>query len=85
MSGRVACRGARIVAIERLIAAMIRSARRVILLADSSKWGNSAFAKIAPLGDIDLLITDSGLSLEARKEIQRFGVEIIQVDDSAGA
>lgn len=71
--------------IARVKAAMIRSARRVILLADSSKWGNSAFAKIAPLGDIDLLITDSGLSLEARKEIQRFGVEIIQVDDSAGA
>ncbi len=66
--------------IARVKAAMIRSARRVILLADSSKWGNSAFAKIAPLGEIDVLITDRGLSLEAQKIIQRFGVEIMLTD-----
>jgi DeoR/GlpR family transcriptional regulator of sugar metabolism len=59
---------------------MIRSARRVILLADSSKWGNSAFAKIAPLGEIDVLITDSGLSGEAQKLIRRFGIEIMLAD-----
>lgn len=71
--------------IARVKASMIRSARRVILLADSSKWGKSAFAKIAPLGEIDILITDSGLSLEAQKIIQRFGVEIMLADGTASA
>jgi DeoR family transcriptional regulator of aga operon len=66
--------------IARVKAAMIRSARRVILLADSSKWGKSAFAKIAPLGEIDILVTDSALSVEAQKIIQRFGVEIMLAD-----
>jgi DeoR family transcriptional regulator, aga operon transcriptional repressor len=69
--------------IARVKAAMIRSARRVILLADSSKWGKSAFAKIAPLGEIDVLITDSGISRDAERSIQRFGIEIIRVDVSA--
>ena len=71
--------------IARVKASMIRSARRVILLADSSKWGKSAFAKIAPLGEIDILITDSGLSLEAQKIIQRFGVEIMLADGTETA
>jgi DeoR family transcriptional regulator, aga operon transcriptional repressor len=66
--------------IARVKAAMIRSARRVILLADSSKWGKSAFAKIAPLGEIDVLITDSGISKEAERAIQRFGIEVMRVE-----
>jgi DeoR/GlpR family transcriptional regulator of sugar metabolism len=66
--------------IARVKAAMVRSARRVILLADSSKWGHSAFAKIIPLGEIDVLITDSGLSPEAQKIIRRFGIEIMLAD-----
>jgi DeoR family transcriptional regulator of aga operon len=37
----------------------IKSARKRIVLADSSKIGNVAMAKIAGLSDIDLLITDS--------------------------
>jgi DeoR/GlpR family transcriptional regulator of sugar metabolism len=71
--------------VARVKSAMIRSARHVILLADSSKWGNSAFAKIAPLGEIDVLITDAGLSQESQKIIQRFGVEIMQAGFSPGA
>lgn len=71
--------------VARVKSAMIRSARHVILLADSSKWGNSAFAKIAPLGEIDVLITDAGLSQASQKIIQRFGVEIMQASFSPGA
>ncbi|HEY2123792.1 MAG TPA: DeoR/GlpR family DNA-binding transcription regulator [Chthoniobacterales bacterium] len=70
--------------VARVKSAMIRSARHVILLADSSKWGSSAFAKIAPLGEIDVLITDAGLSQESQKIIQRFGVEIMQAGFSPG-
>jgi DeoR/GlpR family transcriptional regulator of sugar metabolism len=42
--------------VARAKAAMIRSARQVILLADSSKWGQSMFAKIAPLAELDVLV-----------------------------
>jgi DeoR family transcriptional regulator of aga operon len=66
--------------VARVKAAMIRSARRVILLADSSKWGRSAFAKIAPLKEIDLLISDSGLPEKARKVMRGFDVEFLEVD-----
>jgi len=66
--------------VARVKAAMIRSARRIILLADSSKWGNSTFAKIASLKEIDILITDNGLSDKARKAIRRFDIELIEAD-----
>jgi len=66
--------------VARVKAAMIRSARRIILLADSSKWGLTTFAKIAPLAEIDVLITDDGLSEEARKAIRQFEIELIESD-----
>src|SRR5439155_22894047 len=41
--------------------AMVRAARRVILLADSSKWGCVAFAKVVPLSGVHTIVTDSNL------------------------
>lgn len=62
--------------VARVKAAMIRSARRTFLLADSSKWGLSMFAKVAPLTEIDVLITDNALPKAARKSIQNFAIEL---------
>lgn len=59
--------------------AMIRAARQVILMADSSKFGSSGFIKVAPFSEIDTLITDTGLSDEAREELERLDVEVILV------
>jgi DeoR family glycerol-3-phosphate regulon repressor len=39
--------------------ALLRHARRRILVTDASKWGRAAMCRIGPLTDIDLLITDS--------------------------
>jgi len=64
--------------VARVKAAMIRSARRIILLADSSKWGLSMFAKIGPLAEIDMLITDDGLTEVARKAIRQFDIELME-------
>jgi DeoR/GlpR family transcriptional regulator of sugar metabolism len=36
------------------------------------------------LGEIDVLITDSGLSREAQKLIRRFGIEIMVADQLPG-
>ena len=59
--------------------AMIRAARRVILLVDSSKWGSSGFVKVAPLSELDTIITDSALPAEARAAIEQLGIELILV------
>jgi DeoR/GlpR family transcriptional regulator of sugar metabolism len=59
--------------------AMIRAASRIILLADSSKWGRVAFVKVAPLAAIHTLVTDSGLPPDARAAVERLGIELIVV------
>jgi DeoR/GlpR family transcriptional regulator of sugar metabolism len=50
--------------------AMVRSARRLAVVADSSKWDVVGLSSIAPLDDIDVLITDDGLSPDARRILQ---------------
>lgn len=41
-------------------------AKQVVVLADSTKWNTIGLARIAPLGAADVLVTDDGLSGEAR-------------------
>ena len=57
--------------------AMIASAEKVILLADSSKIGEIGFQKFACLSDIDIFITDSGISAAALKKLKKQIPEII--------
>lgn len=47
--------------------ALIRSARQVVVVADSSKWGVVGLSTIAPLAEVDVLVSDSGLGPEARR------------------
>ncbi len=56
---------------------MIRSASRVIFLADHSKLRHVATARIARLGDADLLITDSNASAETLKDLRAAGIEVV--------
>jgi len=56
--------------------AMIHSARRVVLLADSSKWGTLGFIKVAPLSAVHELVTDHGLPEEARELLKRQGLDL---------
>ena len=41
--------------------AMMSSANRRVLLVDHTKFGKVAFHKLAPLGDFDLVVVDSGI------------------------
>ncbi|WP_326722517.1 DeoR/GlpR family DNA-binding transcription regulator [Streptomyces sp. NBC_00243] len=59
--------------------ATMRAARRVVLLADSSKHGQEHFARFGDLSDVDLLITDRGLSPEDASVIERGGTEVLCV------
>lgn len=58
--------------------AAMAAARRVVLLADSAKHGQEHFARFGGLGDVDLLITDSGLSPEDALAIERGGTEVVR-------
>lgn len=57
--------------------AMIRAARRVVLVTDSSKWGRASLHRVADLEEIDTLITDDGLPAAARELCARLGVELV--------
>jgi DeoR/GlpR family transcriptional regulator of sugar metabolism len=54
---------------------MIKSARKVCLLADSSKRDKAALAHVCDWEDIDILITDS-LDTADRKALAGYGVEV---------
>ena len=58
---------------------LAQTGRQVILLADSSKWGRASFAKVLPLSDIHVLITDNDLPQEAQAIIRDMGVELVCV------
>ncbi|WP_031080540.1 DeoR/GlpR family DNA-binding transcription regulator [Streptomyces sp. NRRL WC-3549] len=58
--------------------AVISAARRVVLLADSAKFGQEHFARFGDLDGIDLLITDTGLSPENALAIESRGTEVVR-------
>jgi DeoR family transcriptional regulator of aga operon len=56
--------------------AMMRAADHVVVVADSSKFGCAALVRVADLDDVDLVITDDGLSHEQAAE---YPVEVRRV------
>ncbi|MBT2505508.1 DeoR/GlpR transcriptional regulator [Streptomyces sp. ISL-98] len=58
--------------------AVVAAARRVVLLADSAKYGQEHFARFGDLTDVDLLITDTGLSPEDAAAIEAAGTEVVR-------
>ena len=65
------------VEVARVKMAMIRAARQVILLADSSKWGQKAFARVVPLSHVHTVITDVGLAAATIKQLEKLGTSVI--------
>jgi DeoR family transcriptional regulator of aga operon len=59
--------------------AMIKAARQVFLLADSSKWDQTGFIKVAQLEEIDALISDEKFPASARTAVERLGIRLILV------
>ena len=61
----------------RLNQRMIAASLRTIVLADSSKFGKRGFGKICTLDQVDVIITDSGISPSVAKSIEEAGIELI--------
>jgi DeoR/GlpR family transcriptional regulator of sugar metabolism len=57
--------------------AMLRSAGETILVADSSKFNMTSLTQVAPLKQINKIITDDRLPAEAIQAIEAQGVEVI--------
>jgi DeoR family transcriptional regulator of aga operon len=59
--------------------AMVRQAKQVIIVADSSKIAMVSPALICPVTEIDILVTDSGITSEALAGFRANGVEVLAV------
>ncbi|QEN09726.1 DeoR/GlpR transcriptional regulator [Oceanispirochaeta crateris] len=62
-----------------VIKSMARQSDKTILLADSSKYGQSGFVKILPLDNVEMIITDTEMSPVQVKEIADKGLQVKQV------
>ncbi len=56
--------------------AAIAAARRCIVVADSSKFGKVAFAKVCSLDEVDILVTDAGVE-EHLEMFKAYDIEIV--------
>jgi DeoR family transcriptional regulator, fructose operon transcriptional repressor len=57
--------------------AMIRAARRSVVLADHTKVGQDHLSRFAGLDEIDTLITDSGLDAQVADELRALGPRVL--------
>jgi DeoR family fructose operon transcriptional repressor len=58
--------------------AMIAAARRVVLLADHTKASVDHLVRFGELGDVDTLVTDSGLDERTAAEIASYGPRVVR-------
>ncbi|MBT2387414.1 DeoR/GlpR family DNA-binding transcription regulator [Streptomyces sp. ISL-11] len=61
----------------------VRSARRVVVLADHTKWGTVGLSSFASLDEVDALVTDAGMPAAAREEIAERLPELVVAAPSA--
>ncbi len=60
----------------------IRVARRVVVLADHTKWGLVSLSSFARLNEVDVLVTDDMLPLDARAQLADQVGEVILAEGS---
>jgi DeoR/GlpR family transcriptional regulator of sugar metabolism len=57
--------------------AFVRSARRLVVVADHTKWGVVGLSEIAPLDSVDTLVTDDRLEPDARATLADHVREVV--------
>lgn len=62
-----------------LNAMMVKAAREVVAVCDASKLGQRSLAVIAPIGDLDVVITDTSAGKAHVASLQDQGVEVVLV------
>ena len=56
---------------------MMRQVQQVVLLADSSKFGQQALVKLCALGDVHIVVTDPSIEQKYRHQIEASGARLI--------
>jgi len=56
---------------------MMEQAQEVVLLVDSTKFGQQALARLGDLAEVETVVTDSALSADHRQAIQAAGCQLI--------
>ena len=66
--------------------ALVKAGRRLVVVADHTKWGTIGIRTIAQLHEADMVITDDGLGDEARTVLESHvrEVQVVPVDRSVG-
>jgi DeoR/GlpR family transcriptional regulator of sugar metabolism len=60
--------------------ALVAASERLVVLADSTKWGTVGISSIANLADADILITDSAIPPDARNTLRDHVGELVEVE-----
>jgi len=55
---------------------MIKAAQKIIVLADSSKFGRKGFGRICGIEDVDQIITDSGINKSTKNKLIALGIDM---------
>jgi DeoR/GlpR family transcriptional regulator of sugar metabolism len=63
---------------------LVQSARRVVVVADHTKWGTVGLSSFAALDQVDTLVTDGGLSAEARSEVSEYMRLVVAGEPESG-
>jgi DeoR/GlpR family transcriptional regulator of sugar metabolism len=58
---------------------MMRAAREVTIVADSSKFGRRSLSLIGPMEKVSRVITDAGIDASVAEALRRRGIEVIAV------
>lgn len=61
--------------------AMISIADHVVVVTESRKFGQPAFVRFAAIDEVDMVITDAGLSPVDRRNLEERGVEVVIADE----
>ena len=56
---------------------MFEQAQQIVLLCDSSKFGQQALAKLGRLDEVEVVVADVALAPEFRDEVKRAGCELM--------
>src|SRR5918992_2209341 len=62
---------------------LVEAAQKVVVVADRSKLGVVALARIAPLSRVDVFVTDGGADREMLREIELAGVRVVVAEADA--
>ncbi|MER5480752.1 DeoR/GlpR family DNA-binding transcription regulator [Streptomyces sp. NPDC002734] len=64
---------------------LVASARRVVVVADHTKWGTVGLSSFASLSEVDVLVTDAGLPAVTRAELSELPLRLVVAGEEDAA